>query len=965
MNYTEWNKLISDYFFNENTKGEPVNLYITEDIIEELASNDEKLVKNHRKINEIRLERGDKEIDFREYALSDIRRAIIGNEIHKSVSDFFNIIHNKCNEIQKNYTVKKDDNGNIEVLLILIVFILAISTIPEEEEITSDSNFYDKVCNYLKDKHFLKFDNNNKQKTAFVKLFKNVFNETFWKSYDSFISDAGYLSTIVYSETNNRKYVTPFFSQCVIRSNQRYRMVDIFEKANLSPESELSDESIKRLLDEHGAILFNNNRDAFSQKYEEYPNAFLSVFRSEFANWDGKIRAKEVIRTINDKAETIQIDRGYIKPLKLLIDSNRQFSFCLKEEDRKEIPFGKYVLSTNNDNFIEISKSNRIAYSDISEVLRNKTDLLFEQKEDDKVFKLKFTPEKHYFFHKGDNGYTTRFDLQLGWQCLVISTEEDDDLSKWLQDNQAEVIELFNDLGNTFRVDNIHRTFKGRTQIKRKVESVDNIIVDNKIYALFPLKFSVNDINVASQEEGGDCVYMMFVNKTTPYPLKYNSDENWWELHNKDEKGRPVFDNLSKSKNFKIYVCGQSDGKFNYVPYNDIDSPEFKCSDYNLIDKYNSSQRNTFGLYDSNGTFEGLKLPEIQTKTYKKVTNEIIENIGKYKENDVFLYLLSQKKEWTRAEFVENFKLINNQYYRNEVLHNYDRLGYINYEYINGSHYVYINKPTLIQLPVYETNGNIHSRIHYEVLLVGARSVELIKQIEKYSQGCGLKIHYGEINEKNELYPQQVKILSNDVILLINLAKKFNFEFSTRNDGVPVYSKELITQIGDIADYEKTLEALDVVEMLPVDYLRNKNLIDSLDFNTATKKDDINTELDMITYGAKYKKRTYLLLNKKQYEIDKHWGNVFMMNKTNTLSKHAVFDKENRLLKVNKYIKLPRIISRALVLSTGELPTIEGQYECYKISDTSIFEGVNQNFSDNIKGTRGVRQLIELKETIK
>lgn len=957
MNYTEWNKLISDYFFNEETKGTPINLFITESIIEELASKSEKLLDELNKINKER----DKSYKLDEYLWNDLSRAIKcikGKANSVTIEEFFEIIKSKCNEVRGNCSIKVDKNGNIDVLLILVVIILAIS---EEDDIKSDNNFYDKVYTYLQnDNALIKRDINNENRRTFINHFQNVFTRAFWNSYIEHVRKSGYLPTIKFKKDTGNDFVGPFFSQCVLRTNQRLRMVDIFERANLSPDSELTDNIIKDLLVDHGKHLFNNDSTAFTKKFNDYPDAFINVFRSEFSGWDGIIRVKEVIKNSEGKSETVQIDKGYIKELKLFLDSSKKLYFCLKDEDRKVIPFGEYKLNSNHEKVIEITKNNQIAYENIIEVIKNKEELLFEQKIDDKTYKLKFTPKGSYFLHKGDSGYTTKFHIQLGGQCLVIASDSSEGITEWLNENEAKEVDIIHDLGKQFSVNKIKSLFEQSVaQLKRKVLSVNNLSVDNKLYASFPLKFSINDINVASQEEGGDCVYMMFLNEATPYPLKYNNDKNYWELHNTDKKGRPIFDALSISKSFKIYVCGQKEGKFNFVPYADIDSPEFICSNYDLIEEYNPSKRNEFGLYDENGKFEGLKLAKTNTRLYDETINDNIENKGKYEEKDLFLFLLSQKSIWSRAEFIENFKLINNQSYRSEVLHNYDRLGFINYEYFNGLHYIYTNKPTLILLPVFKTLDNKHdSRIPYEALLIGARSVQLIKKIVNYSQGGGIKIHFGEINE-NSFYPQQIKILSNSATNLIKLANKFNLEFETRNNKVVVYCKELISQIGDIAHYAANLKEVEIVERASVEYLSNRSLIDSFDYNTGIKKDKINTDLDMITFGEKYKKRSVLLLDNKQYGTDKHWGNVYMMNKTNTLCRYVILDEENKLLKVNKYIKLPRIISRALVLSTGELPEFKDGYECYKITDMSVYKGINQDLEAKSKGEKGILQLIQ------
>ena len=177
---------------------------------------------------------------------------------------------------------------------------------------------------------------------------------------------------------------------------------------------------------------------------------------------------------------------------------------------------------------------------------------------------------------------------------------------------------------------------------------------------------------------------------------------------------------------FAIF-CNET--KLSRVNYRFAKVPYLEREDYKEI-RYNK-----WGIYDPEGEFTGLKLPNVvnddqafcnmreQKNNMNLICHEPNFQTVEYKSEDFLLYILSANanKFLSKQDFLEAIQVLveneiikeednmtndeNKKYVTSTIVNNYSRLGYINYCYaknnkeVQGAHIISVNKPTLVMLP--------------------------------------------------------------------------------------------------------------------------------------------------------------------------------------------------------------------------------------------------------------------------
>lgn len=960
MNYLSWTALFSD-FLKKRAKNyhNEILLDISENDVVALMKKSQKLNEENTTCNKKRAERGDLPIDLEQYGWQDFRRSLIQNNSINGLDD--NMFFDKISIKKREWT---DSNNNISVLPYMVLFMLAL----KEQEVDNDKDFYQRAINYLsndKQKQILVQKNARNRRDKFGNSFRKVFDAAFWKKYDEYWVDKGYQSNVSV-EVQEDDYVGHFQAQCLISSKQRTRFVDIFESARITKDDYLYNESsdgeeIARLMQNYGNILYLGNTVKFNKQFAKYRQRFIKEFIWQYNEWDGVYRSVELVGDDEEKIERID---GFSAPL-LLFSKNNQLCFVTKYEDRFKILRGHYSLEGDRERKIEfVDYKTPISFDGIADYVNSRQKCVFtHENEDGKKYRLIFMPRNIYYFVQlgYSSNYTTTAGLQIGRKYRVVKRHEDEDWNY----SQAATIQHncfsgFDEQWEHYIIDSLP-SIEAERQIIVSLKEQQNIIVDNKVFFKFPIRIKIDNINTS---KNGDKAYVVFDNHfESPFDLVFDETEFIWKLNDNEHR-------LWKyvGQKFKVYVYnGQEGGR---IPYQNVICDEYELSKFELpnAQSYRQSMRNQFGLFDSSGQYSGLSFPNQNcsyqpTNSREEKTGKGLANQGAYLEKDYLLYLLNECIYCDKRKFISLYQTVYENNWKDDFLINYDRLGFVNYDYLDGQHLITLNTPRFILLSSsYRVDNSAISnhysqKDYYEMLLTGGRSLTLINKLKTAAPSCGCVLVFGQGNEP---YPQKITVRAKKAINLVNLARKVRIELDYDcNKGILKYGESLIRQLPTLKEFENTMKEVTDIRTTylfrtPQNLMhKDKPLFVCLDYSSCRKKESYSMELDLVTYGEYANKKSYLLYNNDIFEVDKYWGNIFVMSHSNPRIRSMRFDDTNSTLRINQFIKIPAIYSRVLTLMTGELPTIEGNDEVYYIPDRSFVVTPNAN-NPRLRGTPGI-----------
>ena len=957
MNYLSWTKLFSDFLKKRaNNYHNEILLDISENDVESLMRQCQKLVDENETSNTNRVKRGDNPISLEQYGWKDFRRSIVQSNINGlDDNTFFNTISTK----KKEWT---DSNNNLVVLPYMILFMLAL----KEQEVDNDNDFYQRAINYLSnDKQILVQDANTNRRIKFGSSFRKVFDADFWRKFDEYWINIGYQSNVSV-DVQEGDYVGHFQAQCIISSKQRTRFIDIFESARITKDNDVYNESsdseeIALLMQNYGSLLYSGNVAKFKKQFAKYRQRYIKEFIWQYNEWDGVYRSVELVGDDEEKIERID---GFSAPL-LLFSKNNQLCFVTKYEDRFKTLRGHYSLEGDSERKIEfVDHKTPISFDGIANYVNSGQKCVFtHENEDGKKYRLIFMPRNiYYFVQQGySSNYTTAVGLQIGRKYRVVKRHGDED---WNYSQAASLqhgcFSGFDEQWEHYIIESLP-SIETERQIIVSLKEQQNIIVGNKVFLKFPIRIKIDNINTS---KNGDKAYVVFDNHfESPFDLVFDESEFIWKL---DDNEHHLWKYVGHK--FKVYVCnGQGDAR---IPYSNVICDEYELSKFELpkVDSYRESTRNQFGLFDIDGRYSGLSFPN-QNCSFQPTTTSDIKNgnrlidEGAYLGTDYLLYMLNECIHCDKRKFISLYQTVYENNWKDDFLINYDRLGFVNYDYLDGQHLISLNTPRFILLSSsYRVDNSAISnhysqKDYYEMLLTGGRSLTLINKLKNAAPSCGCVLVFGQ---ENEPYPQKITVRAKKAINLVNLARKVKIELDyDYNKGILKYGESLIRQLPTITEFENIMnEVTDIrttyLFRTPQNLIhKGKPLFVCLDYSSCRKKDSFSMELDLVTYGEYANKKSYLLYNNDIFDVDKYWGNMFVMSHSNPRIQSMRFDDTNSTLRINRFIKIPTIYSRVLTLMTGELPAIEGNEEVYNIPDKSLVVTPNAN-NPRLRGTPGI-----------
>lgn len=906
MTYSEWNLLISNYFFNPKAAGKEVRLYLTKSDIINLGR--EKLT-----------EKNDKEI------WSDFIKSII-NGIPGSYGCILSkarYVHSKNSLVGKN----KPDGTPAEIEHVPVLYppfisYLAFLVLPLVETDCSATfrrnNYYRNLNSFLNENGIPESIGTNDFRKHNINLL--------WKDLEVWanIKTNGDLGIFTVAEFTNANwvYVGKVFSQCVMPPRFLNRLPELFEAIGLVPDTFYEDRFLQEKIKNSRTDLIPKSTLDFLKKDDELSNSIIQTIQRQYRKWTGETH-EEI-----EEGATLRKKRNYtVAPLFL------QFEVNTNDE---EIKFSYRMYSSN----------------DYPEDLKfGELENLYEINGWSKTFPIKFKEglELKDNFNKWIAKFPDR-DVRLFVSAGTFQLSNDfwietDVLSKTdrmflLCDNDKKTIieewgktfgngnfkqEDFEGLPENYSLFWFRNPTKGLSEIsiltlyaEKRIELVGGLKVNFRTYTNDFLP-EVEIIN----SDGNEKVYFQYKGTDEKIFLsKKTSLNNRWllpektaikadfyiKVENENFTGNELAYNLASSDNTALKVDGSKLPKRNSFGRNIITDAEQYCLGSNIVNPAKSSKR----------VF--CPLSWIFASTNQETTTTISTAVFNNHSGNSLCNFLSLKGTLITEEFFNAFEFYFSKEFsitentnltklKRASLNFYDFIGILDYDYETKS--IVLNPPQFIFIPT--TQGR-------KVLLIGARDTVLIKAIIEKSPSHDLQVEITKQFSSNE------RLLLPDVITikafgtpsenygernLKALADELQIKFS--DDYFPQLALQDFS--ANIADYETTLQETNENDYGWARYIFNP---ETLRFEKS-ETENFDKSFSLLEYKLnEYTYQHKLWKDNKCYQVDLNWGRFVALKHFD--KNEILFDSTSQKVAIPVSMPLPRLLSEAIMLLSGKAP---------------------------------------------
>lgn len=953
MKYLEWNHIIGEYFFNPSNAGKEVLLYLTQKEISELG-----IIK----------------FGFTSEAQSweDYCKAIkCGFPETSSKSNFidkFLVVANKWKYYEKivfeqnNKADLRIESVSIYSPTIQIVYpfylgYLVTLVIPLTDNVNTfrANSFFPKLNN------FLNLNGISNDRTGTIADIDWVwYNLENWsKEYCK--TDFG-LFTERRLGNQNWVYVNKAFSQCLLTPKNIRDIPNIFWKACIAPDSIITENQILRVINIYGkeqANFSNSVLKIINDEENPLKKVIVDIVRREYENWKGYVIEY-------DEDEKVAMPKsGWIYSIILsAFTLNREdetfnhFYYLYSQNDfPEELNFGEYEIKSSGNGF---SKPINI---DFNQGL-NLTDDQNKWRASSTQKGIVIYSSGSYFGLPSDNFIETdKISRQSSMYLLCTNDKKqvvDDWGSTFLKEDFSPIQYDRTPPGfHFYRFKNPQQSHPTeellRVSTKKRVEIRGGIKIGNRGYLRDRLpKVYIEGANGKENLflEFKDVDHKIYLIRNALIPEEFIIPAN--VLCNQSF--------LIKDENEKL--------DNSELPYQIVDI------DFNPLDIIieHLPKRNKFGeicndddtsfvigsntIYDDWPRQLSWVFPFFSS-IYNKT--EFITNKNEYnlKKGNLILQILSIKRNLKFQEFsdiidsIENDARIwelsifqqNSKYIKQTSISFYDYLGFLDYDYSLNK--ISVNKPQFVIIP---------STATFKAILIGGRSKSFIDKLqdkcnkhqinlEIIPQATQLDIYY--LPDLIRLTPTNCKNSTEAWKRLQTIAFELNIELRITNKP---YTQPQITQFGlqdfseTIYSYKENVLANKLVEK--PNYEWSRKVFDTNILKFIKDTNSINKALSLQEYYVQYQYTYILWFNNKSYEVDRNWGKFLLLSEQN--KKVIFYNQKTQELAIPKYVQLPRLIAKSIMLLSGQVPyyksvTIEGCNLVYQ-----FYQNVPKLFAENL-----------------
>lgn len=765
-----------------------------------------------------------------------------------------------------------------------------------------------------------------------------------------------------FKSSNRHRHIGPFLAEATLTSSQKKRFPKLFIDADIQPNSIISVDEAKSAIRAFGKDALIGYSDAEWNDImanESLMDILVDAFFEQYKEWDGESNVTKKV-CLNDgrkvNRETSSGTSLAVRIIYYLENCGATFEFKAFKKDFSDL------IELPNGNTLRFERSGwaREPFdNDVKEFLEGSERHLTLLKDDVSGYKASFRKSPVYIFEDNRGTWVTTNRIKLGESYRIMTPPDStDSLYKWISDNGGSEIR-HRGIPEGYRIYSIKSIKEGYDAIPalhlRKYPTIT--MVGGVILSHFRLDKTLSDSKPIAFEVDGiaraDIKTLTARFEGSSVDLIYVEESRNWQID---------MDRMQLGKEFRLELNGNR--ACDTHTYR-IVSPAIKYNDV--------PRKNIYGIPDPEGAFHGLT-SNIQYTFHEKfmaLSNEEPDlNFSEIYESqyDTFLFDISATEKITEDDFKyiarEHVKYIAREHVNEDVLTpDYDDLladldknGYVERTYTRGGKKTIITlPPTLVMVPpaftevrhrlLYgkETVIKKPSDYYYKGLILGGRSVELVKNIINAAYELGIEYDF-QTNPK-PLMPVTISVFSKEWEKLTEFAQKVGLCFDNRSffcAAVLNRTPTVLDYFNDVVlksepTYKYSSDARLTKNFICYDYeVIAENFTNKLKKNDyrAKKetKDTFDSNLDLVAYKTGDNVSEIILWYKQNaYHVDYYWGHLIicaLKGIHNIIQQHP--ENEN-ILCFPKRLKFPTLIARALTLTSGELPKEENNIRSYRL----------------------------------
>lgn len=950
MNYLTWNKLIGKYFFNPSSAGKEVFLYSSKAVIIEVfktSSHYDGFVADLMEEYEVTADIEQKIIDQEVWA--DYCKALrIGPLYTNKLKGWFE----KVDDCWQLWDVNKQhqlQGVEIQYPLYLAYLVTLILPLTENEDDFSSINYYDRAVNFLNDNDCF----NSREKSALAsnyESFRTSFSNQFrlqdhlWYGLSKWAIQQknGQWGRFNVKIIGGFSHVGKAFGECIITRHQRQLIPLLFEKGNLQVGESLPAGLLKSLLANHGQSLLRYPAGKWQTiiKDEDLLTLLLDIVQEAYEAWTGSVRpdyGQEKETAPSQSVFNIYLSLGIDRPNATLTGFNFRFFQPDQNTGVEDMEFVYRNQTVSDLTFYHRGWAKR--KTPLPEAIGQVLDQRIIYQDSLNQLKAIHTPATAYLFSADPalNDFNSRTTLAYnGEYYLLCKNTVKTKVEDWLGS-----CESFENLGHYhnlpagwcfYVLKNPATSCAGLPKLTlpagTSVEKIEGMRMEGNTFLHFwPVRYFINGL------KPGEAIYA-YADNQTKKELQANS-AGCYEVSPAD---------FTVWQKFQIQTSdGTALGPWSHFQ---------ECI---LATDWQEPGLDAFGFADSQDReiipLRGLQVTQAEERYAVALAQLYYSTLGvdqplavvngTYDYSDILLYTISCRSAFDTIWFATAYENCARDagitaFGSREVkraLYYYHQLGFLNYDYLKDQrkHLITMNRPAFLNLPV-----KVAVSSHYQVLLTGARTPDLMEALLDYCQATpGIFMdfsvqHDAGLSGKNFL-PQVVVLRARNREVFVQAAAAMNI---TYQPGI-YYPLSLVKHAPSIRDFEPLLPGL----ALPTwqDYAMTKTFLNPETLEEAKTTVDIDTRLNLVEYYPGTYQSTCILWQEGQaYEIDKNWGKYYVLFKKDCKNKLRYRAATGELF-VPVSFGLPKILARALCLMSGLAPAFTCEdgiyYHVYRLPD--------------------------------
>lgn len=925
MNYTNWNKIICEYYFHQE-EGVMTFLSISKDELIDIGLACPQIQDEIKKIEEHKMAK----INARDFVWKDFLRLFSSLKINSKQS-FFRAF---AARISESVSISETDLPTIFPFLVL--FFIPLS---EDSELSA-SAFYPKISKFLRDNGII-----GAKETVNTPDLSRLDPplDFMWNNLCEWAALNNYTFSLKYNHSStHNQYVDQFIAELLFTSNRKEALKKVFVKSGLTQDESLSNSRILNILSDKYYFL-GIRKTVWNNWLLNYNVALVSEFRKIYNSWDGSARILEKeentsSRTYEYEGANYKLILGFTKardeyefhltPFISACDTSEDFSF-VDPNNNAEYEF--YILSSGfaNESLYCVDK--------IKQSLSIGKPLVLNDSYDSKV-KLIFNPEDFYLFEKHFDVFTAKSQFVLGGHYYaLINNKSLPEYSEWLSNNNAEQITTYLDANYSFyhiptAIAPLESVSKLTAKKQKKITPINTFIIgksDNvcSVPKNFPIYFEITGVDIHNDDI---CAVSVHSNKISKYKLTYDEDRQCWTF-------AVIKNAFDIDKAYRIFCNDEpiSSSLYKFVKFDLLGDSQYNELSFNEWGELTETAPAVTGLTISGISSPGINIDMLSYNMKQFGSVHAMTGV-KYAVSDFVLYAMSSYPRITKEQLksiietmianglVDEKKgaTIKLQY----LIEYYFYMGYINCAYKDSKYIMAVNKPTLIWLPPKFTVsvGKVtlynSSERSFKFLVTGARTPSFVSKLEKICNSNRVKVEY--YDSSNPLYPQKIILWCDNLQDIQKVVEQANLCFQRC-----IYSNSLLSKLGNIESYEQHITA-----NKSDDSYKGVSLFRCIDYsklakefkakggyitNSSIQKESVSCSSDVVTYfcGTPNEETIYWK-DDVQYKVNKYWGHFLGAWKDK--AKIVYYDNETTSFIMPSQIILPPLLARALTMINAE-----------------------------------------------